>query len=200
MFAEPAARWLLLLHTALAVAAVGASTHLVLWLRPYLRGSFARRPAVRRFGVITAVLYTATFVVGNLAYPTYKVRVKTEYLQDPSALTADVARRADQRAATEARYRGAAIPPPSEAAIAVESASVPRAAEKVARWFDTKEHWVAMGLILSLACMVLLLTWDPRRDGGEPAPFVFLLALGACGALWLGAIVGVVTSSWRAIG
>lgn len=199
MFAEGAARWLLLLHTALAVAAVGASTHLVLWMRPYLRGTFARRPAVRRFGVITAALFLATFVVGNLAYPIYKVRVKVEYLQNPAALGRDAALRLEHRERTAARYRDRDPELPTEGAIAAETRDLPRRADKIAAWFDTKEHWVAMGLALSIGCMVLLLVWDPRRDGGAPAPFVFLLALGACATLWLGAIVGLVTSSWRAI-
>jgi hypothetical protein len=155
---------------------------------------------VRRFGVITAALFSLTFVVGNVVYPVYKVRVKVEYLQNPSALAQDTAVRLEQRAATEARYRGTAIETPSEATIAARSQRLPRRAEKAARWFDTKEHWAAMGLPLALGCMVLLLVWDPRRDGGAPAVFVFLLAVGTAATLWFAAIVGVITSSWRAIG
>jgi hypothetical protein len=200
MFLEGAARWLLVLHTMVAVAAVGSATHLVLWLRPYLRGAYTRQRAVRRFGVITAALFTAAFVLGNVIYPIYKVRVKVEYLQNPGALQRDAALRLDQRAAIEARYRGTEVAPPSEAAIAAQTHDLPRSAEKIARWFDVKEHWVAMGLPLALGCMVLLLTWDPRRDGGGPATMIFLLALGAAATLWLGAIIGVITSSWRAIG
>ena len=49
MLAESAARWVLLVHTALGVAAVGAATHLVLWLRRYVRGESGRRRAVVRF-------------------------------------------------------------------------------------------------------------------------------------------------------
>jgi hypothetical protein len=57
-----------------------------------------------------------------------------------------------------------------------------------------------MGLPLAVGCMILLLVWDPRRDGSGPATPIFLLALGAAATLWLGAIIGVITSSWRAIG
>jgi hypothetical protein len=200
LFVEGAARWLLVLHTVVAIAAVGSATHLVLWLRPYLRGTFTRQRAVKRFGVLTAALFAAAFVLGNVIYPIYKVRVKVEYLQNPSALQQDAALRLDHRAAVEARYRGAEVAPPSEAAIAARTHGLPRSAEKMARWFDVKEHWVAMGLPLALGCMVLLLAWDPRRDGPGPATIVFLLALGAAATLWLGAIIGVITSSWRAIG
>jgi uncharacterized membrane protein YciS (DUF1049 family) len=200
MFLEGAARWLLVLHTAVAVATVGSATHLVLWLRPYLRGAYTRQRAVKRFSVITAALFATTFVLGNLIYPIYKVRVKVEYLQNPGALQQDAALRLDQRAATEARYRGTAVAAPGEAAIAAQTHGLPRSAEKVARWFDVKEHWVAMGLPLAVGCMILLLVWDPRRDGSGPATPIFLLALGAAATLWLGAIIGVITSSWRAIG
>jgi uncharacterized membrane protein YciS (DUF1049 family) len=200
LFVEGAARWLLVLHTVVAIAAVGSATHLVLWLRPYLRGTFTRHDAVKRFGVITAALFAAAFVLGNVIYPIYKVRVKVEYLQNPSALQQDAALRLDQRAAALARYRGTEVAPPSEAAIAARTHGLPRSAEKMARWFDVKEHWVAMGLPLAVGCMILLLVWDPRRDGSGPATPIFLLALGAAATLWLGAIIGVITSSWRAIG
>jgi hypothetical protein len=125
--------------------------------------------------------------------------VKTEYLQSPAAITDEAALRLRNRAATEARYRQDEPVMPSDGALDRATQGLPRAADKVARWFDTKEHWVALGLVLSLACMVVLLAWDPRRDGQAPAPYIFLLALGACGALWLGAIIGVITASWRAI-
>jgi len=200
VFAEGIARWLLVLHTALAVAAVAAATHLVVWMRPFLRGTFVRRVAVRRFGIIAAALYLATFTVGNLVYPTYKVRVKVEYLQNPAAVADEAGARIRQREIVAARYRGEEPALPSDAAIDAATAGLPRATDKMARWFDAKEHWVAMGLVLSLGCMVLLVAWDPRRDGGAPAPYAFLLALSAAAALWTGAIIGVVTASWRAIG
>ena len=66
MLTASAARALLVLHTAVGVAAVGAATHLVVWLRGYLRGHFARHRAVRRFAWITLVLQLCAFLAGNL--------------------------------------------------------------------------------------------------------------------------------------
>ncbi|MGH9887843.1 MAG: hypothetical protein ACREBE_20085, partial [bacterium] len=70
MLTEAAARWMLVLHTALGVAAVGAATHLVLWSRGFLRGSFGRLRAARRFAWIVLALQLAAFTAGNLMYPT----------------------------------------------------------------------------------------------------------------------------------
>ena len=86
--AEPA-RWLLVLHTALGVAAVAASTHLCVWLAKYLRGAHGRRRAVRNFAAIALALHASAFLVGNLAYPTYKTRVRAEYPQARLTLVGD---------------------------------------------------------------------------------------------------------------
>jgi len=53
---ESAARWVLVLHTIVGVAAVGAATHLVLWLRKYLRGQSGKRRAVVRFAWLVLAL------------------------------------------------------------------------------------------------------------------------------------------------
>ena len=76
MLTDAAARWVLVLHTALGVACVGAATHLVLWLRHYLRGQHGRRRAVVRFAWIVLALQVGAFVAGNVMYPTYKVEVR----------------------------------------------------------------------------------------------------------------------------
>jgi len=68
---EAAARVLLVLHTVLGAAAVGAATHLVLWSRGFLRGQFGRLVAVRRFAAIVLVLQLGAFGAGNAMYPTY---------------------------------------------------------------------------------------------------------------------------------
>jgi hypothetical protein len=186
-----AARWLLVLHTALAVAAVGAGTHLVLWLRPYRRGKFARPAAVRRFAWLTLALSVGAFVVGNVVYPTYKVEVRAAYLENPTA----VATTAQAQAAEVARVTGAA---PAR----VDTADVARRAGKMARWFDVKEHWILLGLLASAAAALILAVWRPGED--EPAsaalgPVVFGLATIAAGTLWLGAIIGVLVAAWRAV-
>lgn len=201
LFAEDHARLLLVLHTALAVAAVGASTHLVIWLRRVRRGAHGRLRAVRRFGYYAAALHLAAFVVGNLIYPVYKVRVKASYLQSPAVVTQEAVARGVQANELARRY---AADPPGEvdpARLERAAAHLPDATERVARWFDTKEHWVAMGLIVALALAFLLPAWRPEDGaGGEIGGIVYGMAIAAAASLWLGAIVGVIVASWRAVG
>jgi hypothetical protein len=179
LFLESHARLLLVVHAALGAALVAASTHLVVWMRGYLRGRFERRRAVRRFSLIAVALFGLNYTVGNLVYPTYKVRVRAGYLENPSAVEADL------------RARGAS---PDAVDDALDTTA------RVARWFDVKEHWASVGLMLSIACAVILRFWDPVRDGRDIAPVVFGLALGAAATAWLAALVGLVTASYRAIG
>lgn len=211
MFAEEWATSLLVLHTVLAAAVVGASTHLVLWMRGYLRGQYTRHRAIKRFALYSAVLFLATFIVGNVIYPTYKVRVKAEYLEDPAAVSRDLASRDEARIKVIERHlrdvqsKGDPIPAALEGAGATEAPgngrAVPGETERIGRWFDVKEHWISMGLILSFALYGLLRFWNPSKDGGEViAPIVFLMAAGAAGTAWLGAVIGIVVASYRAIG
>ena len=72
-------------------------------------------------------------------------------------------------------------------------------AASAARWFDVKEHWVALGLLVCAALVLVLALWDPRRDGAALTPVIAGLAYVVAGTLWLGAIIGVLTASWRAV-
>ena len=172
MLSLSAARWLLVLHTGLGVAAVAAGTHLVIWLRRYLRGTRSRR-AVVKFAAIFVGLQISAFVAGNAMYPTYKVEVRTAYLENSRAVAAD-----HPGAATDELVRSAA---------------------QAARWFDVKEHWIALGLFASAAVLLILAFWDAKRDGAGFAPIVVGLASIACATVWLGAIIGVLTAAWRAV-
>ena len=192
MLTEAAARWMLVLHTALGVAAVGAATHLVLWSRGFLRGQFGRLGAVRRFARIMLVLQVLAFAAGNLMYPTYKVEVRTAYLEDREALVAQRAAHADQIARIAGR-EAAAVPEPTA------TSELVRRAAAAARWFDVKEHWVALGILASLALVLVLSFWDPRTGARELVPVVFGLAVVIAGTVWLAAIIGVLTASWRAV-
>ena len=174
---EAQARFLLILHAILGAATVAASTHLAIWLRGYLRGKPQRKRAVKRFAWISLVLFALTFVVGNLGYPIYKVRVRTGYLENPPAVEA--AMMGAEPAAVQARYDRTA---------------------NMARWFDVKEHWVALGLMLTLACLVILRRWEPVGEAAAIAPVVVGMAVTAAATAWLAAIVGLVTSSYRALG
>ena len=192
MLTHEAARWMLLLHTIVGVAAVGAATHLVLWLRKYLRGQSGKRRAVIRFAWLVLALQVGAFIAGNIMYPTYKVEVRTAYLENAAAISADQAARTREHERIAAR-EGAQAREPS-----ATTQMVKRAAQ-AARWFDVKEHWIALGILVSGALILILSVWDPKRDGAVISPIVMTLGVITAGTIWLGAIVGLLTASWRAV-
>lgn len=192
MLTEDAARWVLLLHTALGVAAVGAATHLVIWLRRYLRGQYGRRAAVMRFAWIVLALQVGAFVAGNIMYPTYKVEVRAAYLENAQAITTD--REVRARELERVHVREGSQPPET-----TPTGEVVKKAAGAARWFDIKEHWISLGIFVSLALLVVLRVWRPKEDGGAIGPIVLALGVIAAGTIWFGAIVGVITASWRAV-
>jgi len=185
---ESTARWFLVLHTALGVAAVAASTHLVVWMWRYGRGEFTRHRAVRKFAWIAFALHGVAFVVGNLMYPTYKVEVRVAYLENATAVANAATTHANNLA--KATHESQAAP---------VTADVVKRAAAAARWFDVKEHWIALGLVVSAALVLILMLWDPKRDGPALGSITLGLALLVCGTLWLGAIIGVLTASWKAV-
>jgi hypothetical protein len=192
VLSESAARWLLVLHTALGAATVAAATHLVVWMRGYLRGDFARHRAVRKFAWIVLALHGGAFVAGTAMYPTYKVEVRAAFLENAAAITADIELRAREARRVAARDHAVA----SEGAATHE---LVRRAAVAARWFDIKEYWVALGLAVAAAVALIASLWDPREGGAAIAPIVVALATIEAGTVWLGAIVGVLTASWRAV-
>lgn len=192
MLTESAARWMLVLHTIVGVAAVGAATHLVVWLRKYVRGQSGRRRAVIRFAWLVLALQLAAFIAGNVMYPTYKVEVRAAYLENAAAITA--AEQAKARELDKIAAREHAQTPQPEATV-----EIVRRAAQAARWFDVKEHWIALGLFVSAALILILYLWDPKGEGGVISPIVMSLAVIVAGTVWLGAIVGVLTASWRAV-
>jgi hypothetical protein len=200
LLSDGVARLLLVLHTVLAVAAVAAATHLVLWLRRNLkrRGNFA---STQRFATYALALHLAAFVLGNVMYPTYKMRVRLAYLENPVAIASDYSRRAVDRA----RIEGTVVPNPEPTA----ADSKALAAVRMARWFDVKEHLLAFGLGALAAVWIITRRWRPRpltstavtdrTDADSVALVVLGLALFAATTLWIGAIIGVLTAAWRAI-
>jgi hypothetical protein len=189
---EAAARWVLVLHTALGVAAVGAATHLVIWSRDLLRGRFGRIRSVRRFAWIVLGLQLAAFAAGNVMYPTYKAEVRAAYLENATAVVAG--RDSQQRALERVWAREAGQAPQATA-----TGELVRRAAAAARWFDIKEHWIALGILASLGLVLVLGFWDPSARARELVPVVFGLALIIAGTVWLGAVIGVATASWRAV-
>jgi hypothetical protein len=188
LFLEPLARPLLVCHAISAAVLVGASTHHLLWCRHYLWQRYGRIEAEKRFATITSCAFVITFVLGNCLYPTYKVRVRAEYLDNPPAIAEEVRLREAQH-----RELGVAAAPPNEAATIVRSLS------PVARLFDIKEHWVALGVAASLALWVLSRKAHPREQRGV-LPLYLGLAMVQCGSAWFGAVVGLMTASVRAVG
>src|SRR4051812_1556968 len=98
------------------MAAVGAATHLVIWLRRYVRGNYGRRKAVIRFTWIVLLLQIGAFIAGNVMYPTYKVEVRAAYLENQTAVTT-VATAQERELARIADREGAA---PREAPVTKE--------------------------------------------------------------------------------
>jgi hypothetical protein len=189
---EAAARWMLVLHTALGVAAVGAATHLVIWSRGFARGEFGRLRAVKRFAWIVLVLQVAAFAAGNVMYPTYKVEVRAAYLENSVAIVDG--QDSHQRALDRVAAREAVSAP----AVTATGEMVQRAAG-AARWFDIKEHWIALGILAALGLVLVLSYWDPGAGGRELVPIVLGLAVIVAATLWIGAVIGVATASWRAV-
>lgn len=197
---EDAARWLLVLHTTVSVATVGALTHLVIWMRGYRRGDTSRHRSVKKFALIALSLYAANFTLGNVIYPTYRTAVRAEYLDSPDEVVDDATRRAEAHARSADRNH-APEPEVSEAKRDRQAKARADHAMRAARWFDVKEHWVALGLMLTAALTMILFAWRPKDDSGSRviAPYTLLMAVAAAGAVWTAAIIGVLTAAWRAI-
>lgn len=71
---------LLLLHAGGSIVLIGAATHHALQMRHYLRGRFGRARLEKTYAKVVAAAYIATFALGALLYPTYRVHVRGFYL------------------------------------------------------------------------------------------------------------------------
>ncbi len=79
IFLDGAARLLVLLHALAAIVLVGATTHHAIIAVGYLRG----KPKVRLgriYAATIAVTYAVTFLLGLLAYPTFRYHTRALYL------------------------------------------------------------------------------------------------------------------------
>ena len=182
---ESIARPLLVCHAIAAAVLVGATTHHLLWCRHYLVGRYNQQKAEKRFATICAAAFVSTFVLGNLLYPTYKVRVRAEYFDNPPAIADEVKLRSAQH-----RVVGVSTPP-----LPTTVASL----SPIARMFDIKEHWVALGCMASVALWVLSRKAHPKDERRVLVLYVGLSAV-QCGSAWFGAVVGLMTASYRAVG
>lgn len=188
VFLESLARPLLLLHAVLGAATVATATHLVVWVWKTLRGR-SRIAGLRWFAVVGGAIFVGQFIVGNALYPTYKVRVRAEYLDARRAQDAEARVRAEARAELAKRQGVTMAPLPDEPDLGA-----------VARLFDIKEHLAALAVPFALAACALALAWKPDRDG----PLIGRLLLGCAGVVacsaWFAALVGLYVTSFRAVG
>ena len=198
---EAFARPLLILHAVLAAALVAATTHLALWMRGYGSGRFRRFRATQRFAGISFALYLATFAVGNLLYPTYKVRVRLEYLENADAIAGDLKAREAQAASLAAGF-GAAREEraPVSGISAPRLAAAERDAARTALWFDIKEHLVFLGLLPATALWWTLRRWRSAEGEATVGKSLLAMAILACAAVWMAALIGLFTAAVRAVG
>lgn len=167
MLLEPLARPLLIAHALAAGTLVALTTHHLVWI---VRSRGTRRRGEPRFALLASGAFFLAFTFGGLLYPTYRIRVRAEYLDAPAA-----------RAASPSSASPPALAPP-----------------RIARLFDVKEHVVALGLIASAALFWLSRRADPTAEGVRP--FYLALALFVCAASWVGVLVGLYTAAARSIG
>src|SRR5262249_3747349 len=85
------------MHAIAATVLVASATHHLVWCCGYLRGNWSRQKAEKRFALIACVAFVTTFVIGNMLYPTYKVRVRAEYFDNPAAIAEEAKLRTTQR-------------------------------------------------------------------------------------------------------
>jgi hypothetical protein len=183
VLADSAARWLLVLHAVVGGAAVGMATHVVLWLR---KGRVSTRSAW-----LVVALIAGSIGLGLVMYPTYKVEVRAAYLENPGAITAAAV--AHDRELEHVAAREHERPPEG-----ADTLVVVRKAAQMARWFDVKEMWAALGLVAALALAAILSLWTPEQ-GRAVRPVVLALAGVVCATTWLAAIIGLLTAAWRAV-
>lgn len=78
---EEAATALLVVHALLGVALLGATTHDAILVVGYLRGRFGRVALEKIYVRIQVVAYVATFVLGAVLYPAYRIYVRAEVFE-----------------------------------------------------------------------------------------------------------------------
>lgn len=80
VFMYAARRVLLVLHAGGSIVLIGSSTHHALQMRNYIRGRFSATRLEKTYAKVVSVAYIATFAIGAVLYPTYRVHVRGLYL------------------------------------------------------------------------------------------------------------------------
>jgi hypothetical protein len=190
VFLESHARLLLIVHAVVGAATVATTTHLAVWMARSLR-SVPRVAGVRWLATAALALYAVQFGLGNLLYPSFKVHVRAELLDLGSAQVAEARARAAAHVEVLARA--------GVAAGDARDVELPELA-RVARAFDIKEHVAALALPLVIAACALGWVWRPDRDARLTGRLLLGFAVAAALASWLAALVGLVATSYRAVG
>jgi hypothetical protein len=76
---ESVSKFLLFIHLVSAFCAVAVAIHLLSRLIQGLRGRIGLFRQMRLHARLLALLYAATFLLGAMVYPTFRVRVRPEY-------------------------------------------------------------------------------------------------------------------------
>lgn len=215
---EQYAAALLTMHAIFALMTVALSTHLVFWLRKTLRGQSGKRRSLVRFAWLSAAAYGITILLGLALYPTYRVRVRAEYLDNPSRLRQEAklelqARREARESESRSRQfregrqdtllaqngatQSAAESDASELS-SLSNAKIQRA-EKLTRWFDVKEHWAFLGLVLALASCGILAAWQPGKGSRGIEKPVMGMVLAAAALAWAAALIGLSTAAAHSV-
>jgi hypothetical protein len=84
VFLSGAARWLLMLHAVLGLAAVGSSVHLALGAVRVWQGKAPSMSRAQQHSLLVACLLSAALLVGLVLYPHYRVNVRG-YVLDATA-------------------------------------------------------------------------------------------------------------------
>lgn len=204
---------LLVVHAIAAMGTVAISTHLVMWMRPMARGTMRRFVACRRFALLLVGAYGLTMLIGLLLYPTYKVRVRGEYLENPSAISRAAEGAAEAQALAQLRndeslrFRrgeaGLAERNPTDAARGIEllqqTEDRVNVGARITRWFDVKEHWSSLGFILSAALAFAFLLSDGSKASLAVAKPMWAMAILCCASAWANAVIGLVTAAMRSV-
>ncbi len=199
---------LLVGHGVAGLCSVALSTHLLFWLRN--RHSHRSR---RRFALLSAAAFAVTMLLGLAIYPTYGVRVRAEYLDNPSAIRraaegqANAERGARARNQESLRFRrgdrstSEVVSPGDTERNEIAARAEKRVARgaKLVRWFDVKEHWSALGMILAGALALMLWVSPPSKDSSRTRTGILGLALGATIIAWFAATVGIVLTAARSV-
>lgn len=80
VFGHDLRRLLLVLHAAGSTVLIGSATHHALLMRHYLRGHLGRSALEKTYARVLSISYIATFIIGALLYPSYRVHVRGLYL------------------------------------------------------------------------------------------------------------------------